>query len=62
MNIAIKIVAGLVAVALVTVVVIISTTDLNQYKGQIIELVEDATGRNLQIGGDLKLLCPWCLL
>ena len=54
MNKAIKIVAGLVAVVLVTVVVIISTTDINQYKGQIIELVEDATGRNLQIGGDLK--------
>jgi uncharacterized protein involved in outer membrane biogenesis len=55
MNIAIKIVAGLVAVALVAVVVIISTIDINQYKGQIIELVEDATGRNLQISGDLKL-------
>ncbi len=54
MNKAIKIVAGLVAVILITVVVIISTTDINQYKGQIIDLVEDATGRSLQIGGDLK--------
>lgn len=54
MNKAIKIVAGLVAVVVITVVVIISTTDINQYKGQIIDLVEDATGRNLQIGGDLK--------
>jgi uncharacterized protein involved in outer membrane biogenesis len=54
MNKAIKIVAGLVAVVLVTIIVIISTTDINQYKGQIFDLVEDATGRNLQIGGDLK--------
>jgi uncharacterized protein involved in outer membrane biogenesis len=54
MNKAIKIVAGLVAVVLVTIIVIISTTDINQYKDQIIDLVEDATGRNLQIGGDLK--------
>jgi len=51
---AIKIIAGLVAIVLITVAIIISTTDINQYKGQIIELVEDATGRNLQIGGDLK--------
>jgi len=50
----IKITAGLVAVVLIAIAVIISTTDINQYKGRIIELVEDATGRNLQIGGDLK--------
>tara|TARA_R110001583_G_scaffold171120_2_gene324615 strand:- start:12439 stop:14460 length:2022 start_codon:yes stop_codon:yes gene_type:complete len=54
MNKAIKILTGLVAVILIIVVVIIATTDINQYKGQIINLVEDATGRNLQIGGDLK--------
>ena len=54
MNKAIKILTSLVAVILIIVVVIIATTDINQYKGQIINLVEDATGRNLQIGGDLK--------
>lgn len=50
----IKIIAGLIAILLITVVVIIKTTDINQYKGQIITLVEEATGRNLQISGDLK--------
>lgn len=54
MHKAIKIIAGLVGIILVTVVVIISTTEINQYKSQIIDLVENATGRNLQIGGDLK--------
>lgn len=54
MHKAIKIIAGLVVIVLLTIVVIISTTDINQYKGQIINLVEDVTGRNLQIGGDLK--------
>jgi hypothetical protein len=51
---AIKIVAGLITVVLITIAVIIATTDINQYKGQIIDIVENVTGRNLQINGDLK--------
>lgn len=49
----IKIIAGFVAVIVIAVVVIISTTDVNQYKGDVITDVEDATGRKLQIDGDL---------
>ncbi len=48
-----KIVAGLMVVVVIAVVAIISTTDINQYKGQVIQLVEDATGRQLQIDGDM---------
>lgn len=49
----IKIISGLVVVSVIALVAIISTTDINQYKGQVIQLVEDATGRQLQINGDM---------
>ena len=50
----IKIVSGVFVVIVLTVVVVISTLDVNQYKGEIIEVAEKATGRKLQIGGDLQ--------
>ena len=50
----IKIIAGLFFVVVIAVVVVISTLDVNQYKGEIIEAAEQATGRQLQIGGDLQ--------
>lgn len=48
-----KIIGSVVAVVLIAIVVIISTTDINQYKGKVIDLVDSATGRSLQIKGDL---------
>lgn len=50
----IKIVIGLFIVAVIGVVAVISTLDVNQYKGELIEAVEQATGRKLQIGSDLQ--------
>ena len=50
----IKIVAALFVVAMIGVAVVISTLDVNQYKGDLIEAVEQATGRELQIGSDLQ--------
>jgi len=49
----IKIIVGLLVVVVIALVVIVSTLDVNQYKGQVIDLVEDATGRKVQIDGDL---------
>ncbi|MBL4638422.1 MAG: AsmA family protein, partial [Proteobacteria bacterium] len=49
----IKIVAGLFVVVMIAAVAVISTVDINQYKPELIEVVEEATGRKLQIGGDL---------
>ena len=43
----IKIAAGLIVAALIAIVVIIKTTDINQYKPELIGLVEEATGRKL---------------
>lgn len=48
-----KIVSSLIAIISIVVIVIINTTDINQYKGKVTDLVEDATGRTLQIRGDL---------
>ena len=39
---------------MIGVAVVISTLDVNQYKGDLIEAVEQATGRELQIGSDLQ--------
>lgn len=50
----IKITAGLIAVSIIAMVAVIKTTDINQYKPQIIEIVEESTGRELQIAGDLE--------
>ncbi|MBE0440344.1 MAG: AsmA family protein, partial [Gammaproteobacteria bacterium] len=50
----IKIIAGLVGVSVIALVAIISTSDISQYKGQVIQLVEEATGRQLEINGDMR--------
>ena len=50
----IKVVIGVLMIAVIAVVTVISTLDVNQYKGEIIEAAEKATGRTLQIGGDLQ--------
>ena len=49
----IKILAGLFVVAIIGIAIVISTFDVNQYKGEITQAVEDATGRKLDIGGDI---------
>lgn len=51
----IKILLVLVVIVIVALAGIILTTDINQYKGQIIQVVKDNTGRDFDISGDLKL-------
>lgn len=51
----IKILFVLVIIVIAALVGIIMTTDINQYKGQIIQAVKDNTGRDFNISGDLKL-------
>ena len=46
---------GFIALLLVALVIFVSTFDINQYKGQIVSLVEQKTGRQFSVGGDLKL-------
>jgi AsmA protein len=60
----VKIVAGVVATLLVLViaagVVITLVIDPNDYKDEIVQAVKTRTGRDLKIGGDIKLsLFPW---
>ena len=53
-----KIIKILVILGLLVVVAlagIIFTTDINQYKEQIVQVVKDNTGRDFEISGDLKL-------
>lgn len=53
-----KLIKVLVVLAIVVVAAIagvILTTDINQYKPQIVQAVKDNTGRNFEINGDLKL-------
>jgi len=49
----IKILAGLFVVVIIGIAIVISTFDVNQYKGEISQAVEDATGRKLDIGGNI---------
>lgn len=51
----IKILVVLVLLVVAAVVGIIFTTDINQYKGEIVQAVKDSTGRDFEITGDLKL-------
>lgn len=50
-----KIVGGVVVAAGVGAVAILMSIDVNQYKGEIAAQVEKATGRGLEIDGDLSL-------
>ncbi len=51
----IKILVVLVLLVVAALAGIIFTTDINQYKEQIVNLVKDSTGRDFEISGDLKL-------
>jgi len=60
----VKIAAGIVAALLVLVIaagiVITLVVDPNDYKDEIVQTVKTRTGRDLKIGGDIKLsLFPW---
>ena len=56
----IKIILALVALVIVAIVVIPLVIDPNDYREQIQTEVKNATGRDLTIGGDLKLsVFPW---
>ncbi len=52
----IKIVAVLGLLIIAVLAGIILTTDVNQYKGQVVQLVKDNTGRDFDISGKLKLV------
>ena len=55
-----KIIAALVVVLVIAVIVFVSTFDANNYKTQIIEQVENATGRTFNIAGKIDLsVFPW---
>ncbi|MBL1140940.1 MAG: AsmA family protein [Proteobacteria bacterium] len=51
----IKILVVLVLLVVAAIAGIILTTDINQYKPQIVQAVKDNTGRDFEISGDLKL-------
>jgi len=58
MRLWIKVLIGALALVLVLVAgaaLFISQLDPNQYRGEIADLVEDATGRELHLGGDLRI-------
>ena len=45
----------LIVAAVVAGVVVLKSTDINQYRDVIAEQVKKATGRDLTLGGDLEL-------
>ena len=55
-----KIIAALLVVVIVSVIIFVATFDANNYKTEIIEQVENATGRTFSIGGEINLsVFPW---
>lgn len=49
------IIVGLVVAAIVAIIVILSSYNFNDLKPQIAQAVKEATGRDLTLGGDIKL-------
>ncbi len=56
----IEFIAVLFIVIVIALISIVALTDINQYKGQITQAVEKATGRQLIIDGDIEL--SWSLV
>jgi len=55
-----KILGSIIAIALIVTLVVMFAPNPNDYKPQIAKLVENATGRNLIIEGDINLtFYPW---
>lgn len=48
-------VAGVIFVLIVATIIVVKSYDYNKFKPQITQLVKDATGRELILGGDLML-------
>ncbi len=46
---------GLIVALIITVVVILSTYNFNSLKPQITKAAKEATGRDLTLGGDIRL-------
>ena len=55
MKLFLKVLAGLIVLVVVAVGIFIATFDVNQYKGQIISLVQEKTGREFDVAGEFKL-------
>src|SRR5215212_6352053 len=55
--------AGLIGLLIVTLVCVVIFVDPNDYRDDIEKLVEQKTGRELTLGGELKLsVFPWIAL
>ena len=50
-----KILAGIVILLIIGLGIFITTFDVNKYKGELVGLVQDKTGREFDIAGELKL-------
>ncbi|MEN8215929.1 MAG: AsmA family protein [Pseudomonadota bacterium] len=60
MKLLLSILGGIIALLLIAILIIIFVVDPNDYKPQIANSVENATGRTLTIEGDIKLtFYPW---
>ena len=55
MNKILKIFAGIIVLLIIGLGIFIATFDVNQYKGEIIKVVEEQTGRDFDVAGDLSL-------
>ena len=55
MKLAVKIIAGLFVLFLIILVSFLMTFDVNQYKDEIVKVVQEQTGRSFSIDGDLHL-------
>jgi uncharacterized protein involved in outer membrane biogenesis len=49
-----KIIAGIVVVLIVAIVITINLIDLNKYKAEVIQIIEDKTGRDFDISGEFN--------
>ena len=52
---ALKIIAGLFVLFIIVIIGFVMTFDVNQYKGQIVKVVQQKTERSFSIDGDLHL-------
>ena len=46
---------GVIVIVIIAVVIAISMVDVNQYKGDVIQLVQEKTGRQFAVDGEFKL-------
>ena len=63
LRIAAYVVAGLIGLIVIALVLVVVFVDPNDYRDDIEKMVEQKTGRELTLGGDLKLsVFPWIAL